>query len=186
MISVNGEWNEGFVFDIYIKHSERIGNDVFGNPHFKNDYSPIGGLLHAMKYNGHYNTSKEIVDMCYPAISEWLKDKHIDIVLPIPPTTEREFQHVVVISEMLAAKLGTYYSDEVLYNIGNRPVKSIAKEDRDMTGMIVKIKPAKLQCNILLVDDLYSSGTTANECVKVLRQDPLVNNIYYFALAKTK
>lgn len=186
MIAVQGKWNEGFVFDEYIKHSEMLGFDAFGKPHFANEYSPIGKLLHSMKYNGHFNTSDEIAEMCSPAIGAWIKDKHVNVILPVPPTMERVFQPVKAVSERVAEILNIYFSDEVLHNKGTHPIKNVPKEERDMRGIIVQNKPAKRECNILLFDDLYSSGETANECVRVLRQDPLIKNIYYFAIAKTK
>ena len=40
--------------------------------------------------------------------------------------------------------------------------------------------------NILLVDDLYSSGMTMKECCKVLKQDKNVNKIYCLAMTRTK
>ena len=39
---------------------------------------------------------------------------------------------------------------------------------------------------ILLVDDIYSTGTTANECVKILKEDPNVLSVSLLAITKTK
>lgn len=50
----------------------------------------------------------------------------------------------------------------------------------------MKLKDAKRKCNILLVDDFFTTGETANECVSVLKSDPLVDKVYYMAIAKTK
>ena len=60
------------------------------------------------------------------------------------------------------------------------------KDAKTVKGTIVKLKPALRPCNILLVDDIYSTGETANECVSVLKEDPLVKKVYYLAIAKTK
>ena len=40
--------------------------------------------------------------------------------------------------------------------------------------------------NILLIDDLYSTGETINECVSVLKADPLLKNIYVLLMTRTR
>ncbi len=47
-------------------------------------------------------------------------------------------------------------------------------------------KPAKRKCSILLIDDIYNTGSTANECTKVLKSDPLIDKVYYLAIGKTR
>lgn len=186
VISVYGLWDDGVVIDKYNESSVYMGEDAFGHPQFKNTYTEIGKLLHAMKYNGHYNTSEEIVDICINELKEWITSKKIDIILPAPPSTERTEQPVYMIAETLAYRLGIPYSDEILRKNDNRSSKNMPKEAKSLKGSIEKLKSAKRKCNILLVDDFYSTGETANECVFVLKSDPLVENVYYLAIAKTK
>ena len=38
----------------------------------------------------------------------------------------------------------------------------------------------------LLIDDFFSTGETATECVRVLKEDELIDKVYYLAIAKTK
>ena len=40
--------------------------------------------------------------------------------------------------------------------------------------------------NVLIVDDLYSTGATLNEVCKILREDRNVMKIYVLAITKTK
>lgn len=185
-IPVSGLWDDGVVVDKYNESSVYLGEDVFGYPQFRNTYTPTGKLLHAMKYNGHYNTSDEIVNICLGELEEWFLSKKIDAVLPAPPTAERLEQPVYMIAETLAFRLGIPYSDEVLVKTDRRLVKNMPKEGRSLKGSIEKRRNAKRKCNILLVDDFYSTGETANECVAVLKSDPLIEKVYYLAIAKTK
>lgn len=186
MILVSGLWNDGVVVDRYNVSSVYIGEDVFGHPQFDTTYTPIGKLLHAMKYNGHYNTSEEIADICIHELGEWLSGKKFDIILPAPPTSARYEQPVYLIAEALAARLGVPCSEDILVKTDDRPAKNMPKDGKELTGSIRKLKDAKRRCNILLVDDFYSTGTTANECVTALKEDPLIQKVYYLAIAKTR
>ena len=115
-----------------------------------------------------------------------MQTKKVDSILPAPPTIERISQPVYMIAKAISAKIGIPYAEDVLKKTGSIPAKNIDKDKRDMHGSIIKLKPAKRKCNILLIDDLYSTGSTANECVAVLKKDPLVVKVYYLAIAKTK
>lgn len=61
-----------------------------------------------------------------------------------------------------------------------------ASKDGNKTVKIELLKNAKRKCNILLIDDLFSTGATLNECAKALKTDELVDNIYVLALTKTR
>ena len=60
------------------------------------------------------------------------------------------------------------------------------KDKKEISGTIIQLKPAKRKCNILLIDDFYSTGETAAECVNVLKKDILIDKVFYFSIAKTK
>ena len=87
---------------------------------------------------------------------------------------------------MIAEKMNVPYADTVLVKIDGTPAKSMDKDNKQLEGSIVQQRKATRACNVLLIDDFYSTGSTANECVSVLKSDPLIDKVYYFAIAKTK
>lgn len=184
-IGVSGLWDEGFVIDMYSESSKYIGEDAFGKKHFETTYTPSGNLLHSMKYNGHNDNSKALAEICAKFMSEWLADKKVDVILSVPPTQRRDIQPVFLIAEAISAITGILYSNDVLIKTGFNQAKFLDNKNK-IDGSIVMSKPAKRRCNILLIDDIYNTGSTANECTRVLKSDPLVDKVYYLAIGKTR
>lgn len=183
---LKGNWNEGYALDYHLVSSEYVGEDVYGNKRFDNKYTELGELLYKMKYNGHHDTSDDIVSIARPFLDKWLKDKAIDIILPIPPTKSRDIQPIFIIAEAISKCCNVPCSSEVFVKTTPTQSKDIDKSEKDLTGTITLLKNAKRKCNILLIDDLFATGATAAECVKVLKTDSLVDKIYLLALTKTR
>ena len=161
-VKLHGPWTEGYALDEYITSSKYIGEDVFGHSQFCNTYTDIGELLHALKYNGHTDTSQSIASEAYPFLREWIAAKSIDIVLPVPPTTKRDVQPLFLITQAIAESLSLFYALDVLENTSTRPAKNMSREEKSLKGAIFKRKPAKRTCNILLLDDLFSTGAPSD------------------------
>ena len=129
-IKVSEPWNEGYVMDMYVEKSIYIQDDAFGSPIFNTTYTEIGKLLHSMKYNGHYDNSRAIADICTPFLEKWLADKEIDIIIPAPPTVRRDNQPVYMIAEAIANSMNSPYSDCILEKTGQIQSKSMPKDKK--------------------------------------------------------
>ncbi|MCL2437186.1 MAG: hypothetical protein FWD00_04020 [Clostridiales bacterium] len=184
-IKLVGNWVEGYALDKHVVISEYIGEDAFGHKQFKNTYTEIGLLLYKMKYNGHYDTSEEILELAIPFLNEWLQDKHVDIILPVPPTKRRDVQPVYVIAETIAKHYNISYSEEVIIKATVEQAKDMQKGKKSLEGTIKLLKKPKRKCDILLIDDLFSTGSTISECVRILKTNELVDNIYILTITKT-
>ena len=107
-------------------------------------------------------------------------------MIPVPPTKDRAAQPVYLIASGIASRFGFPYTEEVLEKTSAVESKSMDKQSKNLLGTVVKKLNAKRKCNILLVDDFYSTGETATKCVRVLKEDQLIDKVYYLAIAKTK
>ena len=106
--------------------------------------------------------------------------------MPVPPTKQRIYQPAAEIAEAIANHLNVHYFDEALENTSPVQAKNRSKDDRSMDGKILAKLKATKPHTILLVDDLFRTGSTLNECVKILKDDPHLQRVYVLAMTKTK
>lgn len=185
-LKLNGIWDEGYALDNHTVSSEYLGEDPLGNKRFDTTYTEVGKLLYRMKYNGRENNSLDILNLCIPFLDGWLRDKQINWILPMPPSEERITQPIFLIAEAIANHYNIPYANDVLHKNSKIPSKAMAKGNKDLTGTIDVLKHAQRHCNLLLIDDLYSTGATATECTRKLKEDPLIDKVYVFAITKTR
>ena len=186
-IPLFGSWDLGFALDTHVIESIPLGEDAYGYFHFENKRSPIGELLYQFKYNSRYDNLAEIVDTIICFLDAHPQMKNIETVLPVPPTKVRGYQPTFEIAQALAKAMKVFYCTDVLVNTSQIEAKGLsASEKHQLAGTIVKRKPATRKHSTLLIDDLYQTGTTLNQCVSVLRKDPLIDNIYVLTITKTK
>ena len=105
--------------------------------------------------------------------------KSYDIIIPVPIHYKRKIERGYNQSALFARKIANYfdnltYIDNCLYKIKNNiPQSSKNKLERENNVIgVYKIKNVNKISNkrVLLLDDIYTTGNTVNECCKVLLQ----------------
>lgn len=104
--------------------------------------------------------------------------KKYDIIIPIPISSSRKRERGYNQSELLARKVskmvGVPIETKVLKKAkNNQPQSSLNKEQRkENVKNAYKVQnELKIQNKeILLLDDIYTTGSTANECAKILKE----------------
>lgn len=185
-IKLVGDWDEGWALDKHIVFSEYIGTDVYGNSTFNNIRSELGELLFYFKYRGKYDNLSKIIELIKPFLDKWVIMDEIDIIIPVPSSRNRLYQPANEIAYAISKLYKIDFTDDVLRKISDIESKNMNKYNKRLDGEIVALKKAKRPHNILLVDDLYSTGGTLNECVKVLKQDSMLEKIYVLTMTKTR
>ena len=104
--------------------------------------------------------------------------KKYDIILPVPlhkkRFKERGYNQSKLISDILAQKLGVQTFDDVLVKIKNTlpQGKNLLHDRRKaIKGAFFVENPDKIRGkNVLIFDDIYTTGNTANECKKIIEE----------------
>jgi predicted amidophosphoribosyltransferase len=104
-VQIQGAWRIGWALDVHTASSEFLGYEQHGPPQFDTTRSPLGELLYQLKYRGQ-QTAEQVADV----MSEFFDDKpmalsRIDMIVPMPPSTERSVQPVAQVAVALGRKL---------------------------------------------------------------------------------
>ena len=187
-IELKGIWDKGYALDIHTLRSIPICEDPFGNVMFDTTYSPIGGLLHDFKYKNKYDKLDEIVEATCQFLKVNPKMAGFEAILPVPPSNRnRLYQPTLEIAKAVAERLNVLYIDTVLEKTTEEQYKNMSSEKKAaMHGMIRQNIHAKRKVSLLLIDDIFDTGSTLRQCTEVLRKDPLINEIYVLTITKRR
>ena len=191
-IEICGNWHKGFVYDFHTLDSTYLGCEN-GKDKFKNVRSEMGELVCKLKYtNLNQKERSSYVSKITDLLYKFKGLNTFDYFIPAPHSKDREFQLVYEIIK----KLGEINEKEVLLNLicksNNTQIKDIYNsEDKNkilsnsitFCGDYDNIICSK---NILIFDDIYSSGATLTNIVNFLKENTKVNKICVLALTKTK
>lgn len=133
----------------------------------------IRKLLIDYKFNDKsylYETFKKII-LKNKKICRFLKN--YDIIIPVPLHKKRKQERGYNQSELIAKSLGNIELDNIslvkIKDIKPQSKKSLKDRIKDVQGVYSLINIDKLKNKkVLLIDDIYTTGSTVNECIKVL------------------
>lgn len=118
--------------------------------------------------------------------------KSYDIIIPIPISKKRNFERGYNQSELIAKNIAKYMKNlecktgilEKIKDNDKQSTLSKTKRIQNVKG-VYKIKENKdiINKNIILFDDIYTTGSTANECCKMLELSG-VKNVDILTIAK--
>jgi predicted amidophosphoribosyltransferase len=166
-----------------------IGYDAHGNPQFETTRSPLGELLFQLKYRGQ-QTAPQVAEV----VAHFFADKphliqRVNLILPMPPSTVRSTQPVWLITQELGRRLNKAASADVVKKIRETPeLKNIQdKEERQelLDGAFDVNQTLVNRKTILLLDDLYRSGATANAVTIALLKAGAAR-VYFLAVTRTR
>lgn len=143
--------------------------------------------IQAIKFHGCYDIINELVEKAMKKIEFDLPRDMI--ITHVPMWRKRERQRGFNQSALIARKLGQ------LLGLAEQPLLEKARDNRSQVGLGPKereenvrgvfcLSQARLDSNnVLLVDDVYTTGATMNECVRVLKKAG-VKNVWGFTIAR--
>lgn len=143
-------------------------------------FSHVGKIRHAV-YGIKYQNQRENIDFFVEEINRHYRKEigtwNCDIMIPVPlyykKKRKRGFNQAEVFAKRLSKKLNMSCQTDILVrNRETRPLKELSRKARmeNLQGAFTVKKQCVRGKTILLVDDIYTTGSTLDACSAVLRR----------------
>nr|VFK40283.1 MAG: hypothetical protein BECKSD772F_GA0070984_105717 [Candidatus Kentron sp. SD]VFK44417.1 MAG: hypothetical protein BECKSD772E_GA0070983_103727 [Candidatus Kentron sp. SD] len=187
-IEIKGRWKKGFAHDVHTLGSVYMGADEYGHDRWDTTRSEMGELVYQLKYRDDKSAISKIVDL----LGRYKGLETMDAIIPMPSTNKhRATQPVYAIAQELGARLGVPVMEDALEkSAGGAQLKNV--EDADERETLLKERMALTghhdlsEMNVLLLDDLYRSGSTLIVATDILYDQAKCKNVYILTMTKTR
>ena len=133
-------------------------------------------IIHSLKYNQKFLFGKFLGESLGKAFRNLFDNWEIDLVIPVPlhhlKKVERGYNQSTFIAKGLKKSLSGNVKENVLTRkrfTQSQTKMNIIEREENVNGAFKVIYPGKVEGkNILLVDDVITTGSTINECAKML------------------
>ena len=189
---IHGNWRAGWALDVHTLSSRLLPDGGYDT-----ERTEFGEWVFQLKYRHDRTKIQPIAEVAANFIREkFAVDGHpvlpyLKVVLPIPPSDQnRDFQPVTEVAQEIGRLLNVPVSTDYLTKVKRTlPLKNLpdvkSKSEQLRGAFVVQSQDLKNQC-VLLVDDLYDSGTTLTEVTKVLYEQGGVRHVLVLTLTRTR
>ncbi len=136
---------------------------------------PAKSLVHELKYDNFTNIAGWFANQMYKTVLNEMPLPEVEYVTAIPlhrvKKRERGFNQSELIARALANQLQITYSDALLKRTANTMSQTLLNRVSRKKNMSDAFKPGRISPNgksILIIDDVFTTGTTVNEAAKIL------------------
>lgn len=150
-------------------------------------------IIHKFKYHQKKYLAKVLGNLMVDYLKDdfWIDIKNVDIIIPIPLHRKRERERGFNQSELLGKNIASYFKIEILSNVlfrtkETRPQFFLRERERKeniKNAFTLKNEEIIKNKNILLIDDIYTTGSTLREASKTIKKAK-TKNIYCLTLAR--
>ncbi len=165
-----------------------MGVDEYGHDQWNTTRSEMGELVYQLKYHGDKSAISKIVDL----LAEYKGFEIMDAIIPVPSTNKyRAIQPVYAIAQELGRRLDVPVIEDALEkSVGGPQLKNVENED-EREGLLKEHMTLTgnhdlSKLNILLLDDLYRSGSTLKVATDILYDQAKCKNVYVLTMTKTR
>jgi ComF family protein len=136
----------------------------------------IQHLIHSMKYEGRFKAAVYLGGITAEALNETISSWNIDIIIPIPlhrvKQIQRGYNQSYYIARGISRNTGKPLHNKAVIRkkntLSQTKMDQIQREQNIENAFKLKRPDIVKHKNILLVDDVITTGSTMNECGRVL------------------
>lgn len=136
-------------------------------------------LVHRFKYDYRTHLRRPLAIMTAEALSGFIRENRPDLIVPVPlhvrRLRSRGFNQAVLLGELLSKEWGIPMDRRTMSRIRwTEPQITLDVDQRkeNVKGAFSVSDPAVVRGrSVLLLDDVYTTGSTAGECARVLKRN---------------
>lgn len=187
VIKLEGNWRSGRAYDLHTVSSTYLGVDEYGHDRFDSTRSEMGELVFALKYRNDKSAVAKIVKL----LDNIGGIEKFDFIIPVPPTNKkRKYQPVELIAAALGERRGVTVLKGYLANEGDEELKGItdpvARDELLREALKIIGGENIAGKRVLLVDDLYRSGSTLRIATEILYDEGQAEAVSVLTMTKTR
>lgn len=204
LIEIKGNWSFGVALDLHTKSSSPIINDDGEITGWDTERTEIGEELYKLKYWTSENTavkvqridklSDEVVKTINQIIKLIKEKKDFDInfsyIIPVLPSKNRTFQPVTELAKEVANKFGIPLGSDIVKKVKSTDQLKQIEDEQEREDMLNNAFDVEDGClsgkNVVLIDDLYRSGSTLKAITTLLKNKGKAKNVIVVVLTKTR
>lgn len=153
------------------------------------EYSTVAKSIYRLKYGNRQEYADFFGEEVARYLGDFIRQVHPDALVPIPLHKKRErkrgYNQALLLAEAIGRYTGVDVAGELLQRCKNTtPLKlqnPLERQNNLKKAFIIAENDVKLK-TIIIVDDIYTTGSTIDEVAAILKQAG-VERIYYITLA---
>jgi predicted amidophosphoribosyltransferase len=186
---INGSWNLGYSLAKHVLSSVCTGHNEWGHPEFDTTRSEPGEALFQLKYRSDFTKIEPLAQELNNSLSAYFRSS--SLIIPMPASQARARQPVTEIARALARKMNISCNENLLIKTKTTQQMKDTESREDKISTLVSafavndVLPQG-QCDVLIVDDLFDSGSSLEAATTILREYGKIRNIYVAVVSRKR
>lgn len=185
--TIDGNWKEGIALDFHTTSSTPIGYNEAGHMQFDTVRPEIAELLYRLKYKGDQSAAAGIITAAASVIAD--HRNLFEIIVPVPASTPRAVQPVLVLARGISAATGIPIAECVTTTRPTAQLKAVSDPEQRkalVDGLYAVDASHIAGRKVLLFDDLFRSGATMNAITDVLLAQGKAAEVRVMTITRTR
>ena len=189
---IRGNWRAGYALDFHTVSSRLLPDEGYDT-----ERTQIGEWVFQVKYRSDQSKIRPLAERAAKFVKEeFAVDGHLVLpylaaVIPVPPSDlTRDFQLVTEIAkemgQMLNLRVYTDYLQKEKQTDLLKNLPDVERKREELRGAFVIQSPVLQKKVVLLIDDIFDSGTTLRTATEILYRQGGVRYVLVLTFTKTR
>lgn len=186
---IEGGWTSGYSLDRHTIRSTPVGYNEYGYMQFDTERSEAGEALFQLKYRSDYSKVPVIGQQMYCSIRHVFSSS--GLIIPMPASTVRDRQPVTEIARDLSQRMNIPCVENLLVKTGTTPLmKDIQTREEKVSALVGAFTVNDVLSDgvfdVLIVDDIFDTGSSLEAATTALRGCGKIRNIYVATVTRKR